>query len=99
MRRFAMHQTPNIPGTNNPNPGGSQGSDPEGPSTDPTPGPEPDPDPDPNPNPIPGTTVATPATLDYGGVHPTGGTAANRDKINPKAPTSGTENRSRGNGR
>ncbi len=44
-----MHSTPDIPGTNpvldNPNPGGSQGSDPYGPGTDddkPVPAPPPD---------------------------------------------------------
>src|ERR1700760_2630807 len=92
MHKFFMHQTPNVPGTNpvtdNPNPGGRQGADPDAPGTDPTPGAEPDPDPDA----VPGTAPTIPHTRDYGGVHATGGTAANKGKINPKAPSEGTGN-------
>ena len=47
-----MHQTPDVPGTSpvtdNPNPGGSQGMDPGGPSTGPG-------RPEPEPEPVPGT--------------------------------------------
>jgi len=99
MHKFFMHQTPNVPGTNpvtdNPNPGGKQGADLEAPGTDPTPGPEPDPDPDS----VPGTAPTIPHTRDYGGVHPTGGTAANKGKINPNAPSEGTGNPGSENGR
>lgn len=99
MHTFFMRQTPNVPGTSpvtdDPNPGGTRGADPEGPSIDPIPGPEPDPDPEA----IPGTAPGTAHTRDYGGVHPTGGTAANKGKINPKAPTDATENHGPENGR
>jgi hypothetical protein len=99
MAKISMHQTPNIPGTDpvidNPDPTRKKGADPTTPTIDPAPGPEPDPDPDA----VPGTAPTIPHTRDYGGIHPTGGSAANKGKINPKAPSDGTANQGTENGR
>lgn len=100
MRELQMHQTPNIPGTSpvtdNPNPGGTQGTDPTGPRTDP------DPEPEPGEDVIPGMPPSKKAVSherDYGGLYETGGTAANKGTIDPHATTKGTENESSENGR